>query len=329
MANIRRPRHGSLQFWPRHKSQRPQAKIKSWLKTKNSNLLGFAGYKAGMTHISIKDNRTNSLTKGETVVWPVTVLECPPLKLYSLRFYNISPYGEKVANEAIVTNLDKEVARKVRLTTKKDFEVKVAELSKKAADFHELRVVMYTQPKKTGIGKKKPELFEMGIGGNTIQEKINYALTLVNKEIRVSDIFKTGAKLDIHAVSKGKGFQGVIKRHHVHLMNHKTEKKRRTNIYGPGNPAKIRWGMIMPGRLGFNLRTEYNKDLVLLGDKPEKINPDGGFLHYGLVKNDYVLIKGSVPGHVKRLITFTEPIRGTKSIGQSFEVQYISQRSKQ
>ena len=329
MAKIKRPRHGSLQFWPRKKSQRPYAKIKSWAHSKNVNLLGFAGYKAGMTHIVLKDSRPNSITKGETVVWPVTVIECPPLKLFSIRFYKNSPYGIKVVSEIVNNKVDKDITRKLNLSEKQDFDAKLKEVSSKLDQFDDLKVTVYTQPRKSGLGKKTPEIFEMGVGGNTVKDKFAFVSGLLNKEIKVSEVMKAGVKIDIHAVSKGKGFQGPVKRFHIQLMSHKAEKKRRTAPWGPSVPSRIPWGMIMPGRLGFNLRTEYNKDLVLIGDKPEKVNPKGGFMHYGLVKSDFVLIKGSVPGHVNRLITFTEPIRGTKGFGQGMEVQYISQESKQ
>lgn len=329
MAKIKRPRHGSLQFWPRVKSKRPYAKVKSWVKSKNTNLLGFAGYKAGMTHVVVKDTRPNSITKGETIVWPVTVVECPSIKIFSLRFYKKTPYGLRVVSEVIINKQDKDLSRKLKLSAKQDFDTKLKEISGKLNQFDDLRINVYTQPRKTGIGKKKPEVFEMGVGGLTIKEKFDYILNLLNKEIKVGDVIKSGNKVDVHAVTRGKGFQGVIKKFSVKLMDHKAEKKRRTAIWGPSVPAKIIWGMNMPSRMGYNLRTEYNKDIVFVGDKPEKVNPKGGFMHYGIVKNDYVLIKGSVPGPVKRLITFTEPIRGTKGFGQNIEVQYVSQESKQ
>lgn len=329
MANIRRPRHGSLQFWPRKKAQRPYAKIKSWIRTKNISFLGFPGYKAGMTHVVLKDTRSNSQTKNENIVWPVTVIECPSIKILSLRFYKKTVYGLRVVSEILNPKVDKDLSRKLNITKKQNFDAKSKELSSKLSEFDDLRVNVYTQPRKTGFGKKKPEIFELGIGGNSVKEKFDYIMNLFDKEIKIGDVFKPGVKVDVHAVTKGKGFQGAVKRFGVQLLAHKAEKKRRTNVFGPGVPAKIHWGMIMPGRMGFNLRTEYNKDIVYIGDKPENVNPKGGFLHYGLVKNDFVLIKGSVPGHVKRLITITESIRGTRGFGQQIEVQSISKESKQ
>lgn len=326
---LSRPRHGTLQFWPRRKAKKAYAKVRSWFSSKNTNLLGFVGYKVGMTHIVVRDSRSHSLTKNESVVWPVTVIECPGIKIFSLRFYKKTPYGLKVVSEVFNPKLDKELGRKVKLPKKKEFEVKLKELEGKTEEFDDFRVNIYTQPKKTGIGKKKPEILELAIGGKTVKEKFEYIKGLLDKEIKVSDILKVGNKIDVHSVSKGKGFQGTVKRFGMQLRSHKSEKKRRANVYGDEGTGKILWGMSMPGRLGFNLRTEYNKDLLFIGDKPENVNPKGGFLHYGLVKNDYLLIRGSVPGHIKRLITITEPIRGTKGIGQSFEIEYVSQESKQ
>ena len=328
MANIRRPRHGSLQFWPRKRSKKPYAKIKSWAKSKTTSLLGFVGYKVGMTHVVLKDTRSNSQTKGENIVWPVTVIECPSIKILSLRFYKNTPYGLRVVSEVFNPRLDKDLSRKLRLPKKQNFDEKIKDLTSKLEKFDDLRVNIYTQPRKVEL-KKKPEVLELAVGGNSIKEKLDYALSILEKEIKVSEILKQGIKVDIHSVTKGKGFQGAVKRFGVQLLSHKAEKKRRTNVFGPGVPAKVHWGMIMPGRMGFNLRTEYNKDLLFISDKPEKVNPKGGFLHYGFVKNDFVLVKGSVPGSAKRLITMTGAIRGTKGSGQQLEVQSISLESKQ
>jgi len=329
MPKVRRPRHGSLQFWPRKRSKKAYAKVKSWIKTNNTILQGFAGYKAGMTHIAIKDIRPHSLTKGEIIVWPVTVIECPSLKLVSIRLYKKTPYGLKVISEVFNPKLDKELAKKMSMPKKeKDQEEKIEKLRLRLPEISEIRIIVHTQPKKTGIGKKLPEIFELGIGGN-INLAFEYAKGLFNKEIKASEILKAGTKVDIHSVTKGKGFQGAVKRFGIQLRSHKSEKKRRGNNFGPIHPSHIHWGVPAPGRMGFHLRTEYNKELLLIGDNPEKINPKGGFLHYGQIKSEYVLIKGSVGGSTKRLITLTEPIRGTKGIGNTFEIQYISQESKQ
>ncbi|KKS93013.1 MAG: 50S ribosomal protein L3P, partial [Parcubacteria group bacterium GW2011_GWE2_43_12] len=79
--NIRRPRHGSLQYWPRTKAKRIYPRLKNQPTSKNLSVLGFAGYKAGMTHLMVLDNRPKSLTKGEEIFCPVSIIECPPMKV--------------------------------------------------------------------------------------------------------------------------------------------------------------------------------------------------------------------------------------------------------
>jgi len=67
-----------------------------------------------------------------------------------------------------------------------------------------------------------------------------------------------------------------------------------------------------------------------IGNKPEDINPKGGFLHYGLVKNNYVLVKGSVNGTAKRLIRFIHATRPNKKIpADAPQIAYTSLESKQ
>ena len=330
--NIRRPRHGSLQYWPRTKAKRIYPRLKNQPTSKNLSVLGFAGYKAGMTHVLFTDERAGSHTKGEQVAWPVTVIECPPLKAYGINFYFKDAYGLKLSNSLLFSKLDKILGKKLKLPKKYDYESKLKELEPKLNDYCDIRLLVHTQPRLTPINKKKPETFEMAIGGDDVKAKFDFAKNLLGNEIKVNDIIKTGLFVDVHSVSKGKGFQGTVKRFGVHLRRHKAEKKKRGNIVGPERPYKVHWGMIMPGRMGYNNRTEYNKKVVLVGSKPEEINPKGGFMHYGFVKNDYILVKGSVPGPNKRLIRVTEA-RRVNIIKQTQKAQinigYVSKESKQ
>ena len=66
------------------------------------------------------------------------------------------------------------------------------------------------------------------------------------------------------------------------------------------------------GQTGYHQRTQFNNLIIKIGDKPEEVNAKGGFIRYGVVKNPYILIRGSVGGPKKRLITLTEPIRQHK-----------------
>src|SRR3989338_855297 len=321
MPRTRKPRAGSMQFWPRVRSRYSYARIRNWPSSKEAKPLGFAGYKVGMTHLLINDARANSLTKGTDIFCPITVVECPPLKSASIMFYKNTQDGTKLVSQLFADSLDKFIDRKITLPKKK---------GKDAADFDFVRLQCYTQPHLTGIGKKKPEVFELAIGGNK-EQQLAYAREKLGKEITVSEVFKEGQKIDAHSLTKGKGFQGPVRRFGVQLRHHKSEKSRRN----PGSlgawraQGHIMWRTAHAGKMGYHLRTEYNKWLVKIGNKPEEINVKGGFLHYGVVKSQYILVKGSIAGADNRLITLTYPMRQKKAIPEETQIAYTSLESKQ
>ncbi len=319
MPDINSPRKGTIQFWPRKRARRAYPRLKSKPKTKDIKLLGFAGYKAGMTHVIVEDTRPTSMTKNENVMWPVTVIECPPMKALSIRFYKKTTSGLKLISEIFSKNTTKEIIRKL----------KPGKNSEEPKDYDELRLVIYTQPKLTGVGQKKPQVFEMGVGGNSKEGQLEYAKQLLDKEIKLSDVFKQGQFLDVHAVTKGKGFQGTVKRFGVRIRQHKAEKtKRGIATLGSWKPKRVDFRVAQAGKTGYNQRTEYNKLALKIGNDAKEINPKGGFKQYGIVKNEYMLIKGSIPGIQKRLIIMSEPVR-PKLGQQQLEISYTSLESKQ
>lgn len=310
-----------MQFWPRVRSRQRIARVRTWPKNHDTKPLGFAGYKVGMTHLLIVDGNQNSLTKGQEIFCPVTVLECPPLKVASIKFYKNSQNISHLVSEVFADNVDKELERALTIPKKKGKEVE---------NFDFIRLVCYTQPKLTGIGKKTPELFEIALGGNK-EQQLKLAKEKLGGEINVSEVFKAGQQLDAHAITKGKGFQGPIKRFGISLRQHKSEKSRRN----PGSlgawraQGHIMWRTAHAGKMGYHLRTEYNKWIVKIGNKSDEISTKGGFLNYGVVKNPYILIKGSVSGTQKRLIRFTDAIRPKKNVPEAPQITYISAESKQ
>ena len=171
-------------------------------------------------------------------------------------------------------------------------------------------MVAYTQPVDSGLGKKKPEMLEIGVGGNDNNAKLQLAKSHLEKELRISDILKEGQLLDVHSVTKGQGFQGTVRKAGVKMRQHKSEKvKRGVGTLGSWTPKRVEYTVAQPGKIGYHQRTEYNKVALKIGSKPEDVNPKGGFLHYGNVLSDYILVKGSVPGPAKRLIALTDAIR--------------------
>ena len=72
--------------------------------------MGFIGYKAGMTHAMVVDNRPTSKTKGKEIFCPLTIVEVPAIKIYSVRFYKTTPPTNniKLISEVINKKLDKD-----------------------------------------------------------------------------------------------------------------------------------------------------------------------------------------------------------------------------
>ncbi len=325
----KRPRRGSLGVWPRKRAKRIYPMIKNWADSKQVALLGFAGYKAGMTSIIIVDNKPKSPTKGEEIMKAVTIIEAPPLKVLGIRLQRATPYGTKVIGEFWADSLDKELSRRLDIPKKKKFTLE--QLKHKLPEAAAVHALVYTQPDETGFGKKTPEVFEIPIGG-TIDEQFNYAHSVLGKEISVNDVFKAGQYVDAHGITKGKGFGGDIKRYGVKLANHKSEfGVRHRATMGPISPPVTAWWIAMPGQIGTHKRTDYNKQILKIADeKTVNINPTSGFSRYGLVKTQYILIDGSVPGAKKRLVVLSRPVRlGKSTTEQAPDVTHISLRSQQ
>ena len=108
-----------MQFWPRVRARHSYARIRNWPAIKEAKPLGFAGYKVGMTHLLINDNRAHSLTKGTDIFCPTTIVECPPLKTASIRFYKNTKNGSKLVSETFADSLDNELERKTTIQKKK------------------------------------------------------------------------------------------------------------------------------------------------------------------------------------------------------------------
>ncbi len=326
-----RPRRGSLAFSPRKRASRIVPRVRSWPDYEGEpKLLGFAGYKAGMTHVIMIDDRKNSPTYGEEIVVPVTVIECPPMKVLGIRVYKNTPYGLQIAGEVWTNELDEFLGRRINLPKKSPDVDRLREIE----DIAEVRLITYTQPYMiTGVPKKVPDVMENKVGGSDINAVLDYAIAKLGKEIRISEVFQEGQLIDVIAITKGKGFQGPVKRWGVITLDAKharSSKHRRVGTLGPWNPARVRWTVPQAGQMGFHQRTEYNKRIIKIGENGEEITPKGGFVHYGVIRSDYVLVSGSVPGPVKRLIRMRDAIRPPqKVVYEGINVLYISTSSKQ
>lgn len=329
MGKAHRPRRGSAAFTPRKRAKRETPHVKSWPEGgQEPKIQGFAGYKAGMTHAFVVDYRPTSNTSGQEVQIPVTVVEVPPLKVAGIRLYKEDPYGMTTQAEVWSQKLDKDLARRMPIPSKGSAP-EVKDLDE--ADADEVRVIVHTIPRNlTGIPKKVPEIMEIRVGGGTVKQRIEYAKSLLGKEIPFNEFQVEGAMVDIIAVTKGKGFTGRIKRFNVKLLVHKNSKHRRMiGTQGSFHPSWIMSTVPNSGQMGYHKRTEYNKRILKIGKDGSEITPKGGFLHYGQVQSGYVIIHGSIPGPTKRLIRFRDPVRNTGVEVKAPDLTYISTSSKQ
>ncbi|MBN1923940.1 MAG: 50S ribosomal protein L3 [Nanoarchaeota archaeon] len=329
------PRRGSMQFWPRSRAKRAYPSITNAPELSETLLTSFSGYKVGMTHITVIDNLKNSPSKGQEITVPVTVIECPPLTVFSLRFYSKNSNGLSILSHVNSDSYDKELNRKLVLKGKKAKEkdkkkpANKEDVLKMADNIERITAVVHTHPKLTSLGKKKPEVMEVIISGD-IKEAINKGFELLGKQVSVNDVFKEGEQIDTFSVTKGKGFQGSVKRFGVKIGRHKAEKvKRKAMTLGAWSPRKVDHRVPQHGQMGYQVRCDYNKWLMKIVE-PEKVNVKGGFINYGEPKNTVLLIKGSIPGPKKRLIRLRKSIRPNKVLPKQVpELIYLSISSKQ
>jgi large subunit ribosomal protein L3 len=319
MAKRHRPRRGSLAFTPRKRVRSETCRIQREQLAKGRKLQGFAGYKAGMTHLILVDEASNSLTKGMEISVPVTVIETPPLRVDGFRLYKTTSYGKQAVTEVWAG-----------AEAHGDFS-KIEELIKGGISEPELRMICSTLPDAvSGVPKKKHEVLEIKMSGE-IEKDREYAKEVFGKEIRARGIFNEGEVVDVTAVTKGKGTQGPVKRWGVTIQNAKARrsgKARHVGAIGGWRPRRVRWRVPQLGQTGYHQRTEYNKRVVKIGENGDEITPKGGFLNYGIVRNEYLLLKGSVPGPKKRLVRISHAIRPHPKLAAS-DIVYISTKSQQ
>jgi large subunit ribosomal protein L3 len=164
------------------------------------------------------------------------------------------------------------------------------------------------------------------------EDKLAFVKEHLDKEIKLSDVFKEGEFADVTAVTKGKGVQGVIKRFGVGRKQHKSEKgvRRVGSLGGWKSQGHVMYRTPQAGKMGFHVRNAYNLKILKISDNIDDIKVKGDHIGYGVVKNTYLLIKGSVPGSRKRLIRLNVAKRPTKKNNPApMTLEYIDLNSKQ
>ncbi len=310
MAKHHKPHSGSLAFYPRKRAKKETPVFSSFKKKDDPAPLNFFGYKAGMVHVIGRNAHKKSHLSGQTMSVPCTVIECPPIRVFGVRAYGKEEGKPKnVLGEALAEKLDKNVFRRQKSLGRKKKKHSLDELLSMEG-IAELRLLIHTNPSESGMHKKKPEVSEVFLGGDVEKQK-EEAKKRLGGDIRSGEVFSEKGFVDVKAVTRGFGFQGVVKRFGIKMFRPKDKKRRVVGSISPWTPHTVMWTVARPGQHGYHSRTEYSKKIISLGTDAKKINPSTGFEHYGMVKGDYIILAGSVPGPVKRLVAMRENIRPT------------------
>jgi len=363
------PRCGSLGFLPRKRCAHPKGRVKAFAKDNVSDpchLTAFMGYKAGCTHILREVNKPGSKLHKKEAVEAVTIIETPPMVIVGLVGYNETPRGLRTLTTVWAEHLSESLKRRfyknwyrskkkaftryaarVADENNKDIETELARMKKYC---QVVRVLAHTDIRKVGLRQKKAHLLEIQVNGGTISQKVDFGRELFERKVPVDSIFSQNDMVDTIGVTKGKGYAGVISRWGVTRLARKTHRGlRKVACIGAWHPARVAWSVARAGQQGYHHRTELNKKIYRIGkacqnedgttnfnamteqDLTKKtITPVGGFPHYGVVDEDFVMIKGGVMGPKKRVITMRKSIVPQTSVAgrEVVELKFIDTSSK-
>ena len=306
------PRRGSLAYSPRGRAKSMEARIRGWpqVNSDEPRLLAHAGYKAGCVQLVSIDDREHTPSHGKQLVTLGTVIATPPITIVGIRGYSSDPNGRHAEFDSFAKDLPKNVQNILKIKTEG---TSITEAEKRLNKINEIFAIVTTTPLDVNLEMKKPYIFEVKIEGGDISKQFAFTKDLLGKSVKVDEVFESGTYVDTAAITKGKGWQGVIYRWGAKRKQHKSRKTvREIGSLGPISPQNVMYTVPRAGQTGFHQRIEYDKRIMIMSntEKEEfKINPDGGFKHFGNVNGDFIVVKGSVPGTYRRLIKLRKQIR--------------------
>jgi large subunit ribosomal protein L3e len=297
---------------------------------------------------------------GKEVVEAVSIVEAPPMRCIGFVAYIDTPRGQRALTTVFAQHLDDSVKRKFyknwykckkKAFTKyaKKYETtegmkEEIERAKKYAT--SIRMICHTQIKLLKLNRKKCHLKEIQINGGSVAQKVDYCVGLFEKSVPVDTVFKKDEMIDIIGVTKGRGIDGVVTRWGVTRLPRKTHRGlRKVACIGAWHPARVQFQVPRAGQNGYHHRTEINKKIYKIGkdlksepfggqtenDLTEKaITPMGGFAHYGIVNEDWLMIKGCVVGTKKRVLTLRKSLlnQTSRNALEKIKLKFIDTASK-
>jgi large subunit ribosomal protein L3e len=323
-------------------------------------------YKAGMSHIVREVERPGSKIHKKEVVEGVSVLEAPPMICIGFVAYVETPRGLRSLTSVWAGHLSEEVKRRFYKTWHKSKQKAFAKYQKRWSEASKggesvpmateidrakkycqvIRAICHTQVGKVKIGQKKANIKEIQINGGTTEQKVDFAVNLFEKEVKVADVFTQDEMCDIIGSTRGHGYNGVITRWGCSRLPRKSHRGlRKVACIGTWHPARVQFQVPRAGQDGYHHRTEINKKIYRIGknakedpnsamteaDLTEKgITPMGGFAHFGEVTQDWVMVKGTVMGPKKRIITLRKSLlpQVSRKATEKIALKFIDTSSK-
>jgi len=207
-----------------------------------------------------------------------------------------------------------------------------------------IRVIAHTQIRKVKLRQKKAHMLEIQVNGGTVAEKVDYGFSLFEKQFDVKSVFSQFEMIDIIGVTRGRGREGVVTRWGVTRLPRKTHRGlRKVACIGAWHPSRVMWTVARGGQHGYHHRTEINKKIYRIGEAGKKnsasterdltekdINPMGGFPHYGIITEDWLMIKGAIVGSKKRVLTLRKSmlVHSKRTATEQVELNFIDTSSK-
>ena len=306
------PRRGSLAYLPRGRAKSMEARIRTWPKidADEPKLLGYAGFKAGCVQIVNIDDREKTPNYGKQLVSLGTVIVTPPILIVGIRGYSKDVDGKHARFDLYADNLPKNISQLIKPKNKEGL---LEQLEKSFKKISEVYAIIAIIPRNAGLEQKKPYIFEASVKGGDIKKQFTFVKELLGKEVKIDQVFEAGVTVDTAAITKGKGWEGPITRWGVKRKQHKSRKSvREVGSLGPISPQYVMYTVPRAGQRGLHQRIEYDKKIMVMDNTENikyKINPKGGFKHFGNVSGDFIILRGSVPGTYNRLIKLRSQIR--------------------
>ena len=270
-------------------------------------LLGFPAVKVSTIHTITIDDRKKTPNFGKPRFNPTSVLAVPDTFVVGIRLYVRENGAERAVGEVYAKTVPKGVEKKSGADPEKFIE----EWKPKLSGLTRISAVVAITPRDAGLSQKVPIVFEVGVGGGDLAGQFDYAANVLGKSVKFSEVFKAGGYIDVIGVTKGHGYEGPVTRMGIKRKQHKSRKSvRAVGVIGPWHPAAVMYTVARAGQHGFHQRTESGKRILTISNsKDAPITPNGGFEHFGDLKTDYALVRGSVPGTNRRVVVVRQPMR--------------------